>query len=390
VYEIHGACEPRFSAVREAFARNFEQGRELGASVAVYQRGRPVVDLWGGRAGREAAWRRDTIALLASATKGLVAAAAMLLVDRGRLDLDAPIADYWPEFAEGGKSRIPLRWVLGHRSGVVAVDPPLTLRDIGQDGAVSRALAAATPAWRPGRAHGYHCLTMGWLVGEVVRRVTGSPVQRFFADEIATPLGLDLHIGLPDGDERTVAELVPPTAEQLLQGRDDPELTGLNRAICDPGSLFHRSTFGSVSLTGDLLSAVTVPQAALPSFGGAGNAAGLARMYAALVGEVDGIRLLSPETADRARTVEASGMDLVLRCHTAYGRGFMLPGGPMWPGACSPTAFGHAGVTGGFAYADPDNELGFAYVPNRMTELIEGGDARVRGLIEAAHRCATS
>ncbi|MFC5831507.1 serine hydrolase domain-containing protein [Nonomuraea insulae] len=382
--EIHGVCEPRFGAVREAFERNFGEGRELGASVAVYQRGRAVVDLWGGRASQADEWRQDTIALLASATKGLVAAAAMLLVDRGVLDLDAPVAEYWPEFAAGGKERIPLRWVLGHRSGVVTVNPPLTLADLEQGGAVSEALAAARPAWRPGRAHGYHCLTMGWLVGEVVQRVTGLSVGRYFAKEIAAPLGLDLYIGPPGGKD--LADLVPPTEAQLLQGRANPELAGLNRAICDPASLFHRSTFGSLALTGNPLAGM--PQAEIPSCGGAGNAAGLARLYAALIGEVDGVRLLRPETADRARTVEAAGMDLVLRCHTAYGRGFMLPGGPMWPGDCSPTAFGHAGVTGVFAYADPDHDLGFAYVPNRMTELIEGGDDRVRRLIEATHRCA--
>ncbi|MEV0819743.1 serine hydrolase domain-containing protein [Nonomuraea rubra] len=386
--EIHGVCEPRFGPVREAFARNFDEGRELGASVAVYQRGRAVVDLWGGRAGRDAAWRQDTITLLASATKGLVATAAMVLVDRGLLDLGTPIAEYWPEFAASGKGDIPLRWVLGHRSGVVTVDPPLTMLDLEGGTAVTEALAAAVPAWEPGRAHGYHCLTMGWLVGEVIRRVTGLSVQRFFAEEIAGPLGLDLHIGLPDTRERSLACLVPPTGEQLLQGRANPELAGLNRAICDPASLFHRSTFGSLSLAGDPLAAAGLPQAEIPSCGGAGNASGLARMYAALVSEVDGIRLLRPESADRARTVEASGLDLVLRCHTSYGRGFMLPGGPMWPGDCSPTAFGHPGVTGVFAYADPDHELGFAYVPNRMTELIEGGDDRVRHLVEATHRSA--
>ncbi|MFD0478521.1 serine hydrolase domain-containing protein [Nonomuraea thailandensis] len=249
--EIHGVCEPRFHAVREAFARNFDEGRELGASVAVYRRGRAVVDLWGGQAGRDAAWRQDTITLLASATKGLVATAAMLLVDRGLLDLDAPIAEYWPEFAAGGKADIPLRWVLGHRSGVVTVDPPLTMVDIEGGTAVGQALAAAVPAWEPGRAHGYHCLTMGWLVGEVIRRVTGLSVQRFFAQEIAGPLGLDLHIGLPDTRERLLACLVPPTEEQLLQGRANPELAGLNRAICDPASLFHRSTFGSIALAGN-------------------------------------------------------------------------------------------------------------------------------------------
>lgn len=387
--DIHGTCEPRFRAVRDAFERNFDEGRELGASVAVYQHGRAVVDLWGGLASvrdHAVAWRRDTIALLASATKGLVATAAMLLVDRGVLDLDVPVAEYWPQFAAEGKAGIPLRWVLGHRSGVVAVDPPLTAADIARGTPVSDALAAASPAWPPGQAHGYHCLTMGWLVDEVIRRVTGRSAGEFFAAEIAAPLGLDLHIGLPADSDRRLADLVQPTGQQLMNGRGDPQLEGLNRAICDPASLFHRSTFGTIALATNPLTGISVPD--IPSCGGAGSAAGLARLYAALIGEVDGVRLLRPETADRARTVEATGTDLVLRCHTSYGRGFMLPGGPMWPGSCSPTAFGHAGVTGAFAFADPDNGLGFAYVPNRMSELIEGGHDRVRPLIEAAHRCA--
>ncbi|MEV4169169.1 serine hydrolase domain-containing protein [Nonomuraea sp. NPDC049709] len=386
--QVHGMCEPRFGAVREAFEDNFAQGRELGACVAVYHRGQAVVNLWGGLTGAQddaPEWRPDTITLLASATKGLIAATAMLLVDRGILDLDAPVADYWPQFAARGKARIPLRWVLGHRSGVVTIDPPLTLTDLRQGTAVTDALATARPAWHPGRAHGYHCLTMGWLVGEIIQRVTGQSTGRFFATEIAAPLGLDLHVGPPPGRHRRLAALLPPTPQQLLQGRANPQLRELNQAICDPASLFHRSTFGSLALTGNLLTGL--PSAEIPSCGGTGNAAALARLYAALIGEVDGIRLLRPQATDRARTVEAAGMDLVLRCHTSYGRGFMLPGGPMWPATTSPTAFGHPGVTGVFAYADPDNELAFAYVPNRMTELIEGGDDRARQLIEATHRC---
>ncbi|MGN9781498.1 serine hydrolase domain-containing protein [Nonomuraea sp. ZG12] len=383
--EVHGWCEPRFGEVRDAFARNFADGRELGASVAVYQAGRPVVDLWGGLAG-DGAWRRDTIALLASATKGLVAAAAMVLVDRGLLDLDTPVAEYWPEFAAEGKAEIPLRWVLGHRSGVVAVDPPLTLADIQRRTPVRDALAAARPAWQPGRGHGYHCLTMGWLVCEVIRRVTGRTVGEFFAEEIARPLGLDLHISLPPGKDGRLAGLVPPTERQLLRGRGHPQLEALNRAIGDPASLFHRSTFGSVALTAELLTSAGACQVEIPSCGGAGNAAGLAHLYAALASEVGGVRLLRPETTAAAGTVEAGGTDLVLGCDTYYGTGFMLPGGPMWPGADSPAAFGHAGVTGAFAFADPGSGLAFAYVPNRMAELIEGGGDRVRRLVEATYR----
>ncbi|MGW0808695.1 serine hydrolase domain-containing protein [Nonomuraea sp. NPDC002799] len=388
--DVQGICHPRFAPVRDAFLANFAEGRELGASVCVYQDGRPVVDLWGGLAdGRSGApWERDTIALLASTTKGMVAAAALLLVDRGVLDLDVPVAAYWPEFAAEGKGTIPLRWILGHRSGVVVIDPPLTMEDIELRTPVAAALAAARPAWRPGRAHGYHCLTMGWLVSEVIRLTTGLTVGRFFAQEIAAPLGLDLHIGMGGQQERRMAGVVAPTDSELRNGRSDPLLQQLNQAICEPSSLLHRATYGSVVLTAELLGGSRLLRAEVPSCGGVGNAAGLARLYAALIGEVDGIRLLRPETADRARAVQARGMDLVLRCPTAYSTGFMLPGGPMWPEFGAPNAFGHAGATGAFAFADPDTGLAFGYVPNRMSELIEGGDDRVWRLMKESHRCA--
>src|SRR5690606_31369887 len=307
------------------------EGRELGAAVCVYRDGRPVVNLWAGDTGPGGApWRSGTIAPIASATKGMVAAAAMILVDRGQLDLDAPVAAYWPEFAAEGKDRIPVRWVLGHRSGVVAVDPPLTIDDIERGTPVADALAAARPVWEPGRGHGYHSLTMGWLVGEIVRRVTGLSVGRFFAKEVASPLGLDLHLGLPAYEEENLATLVWPTPQQVAAGRRDPAFAELNSALRDPSSLLYRSTYGSVELTDGILEDVRVFRAEVPSCGGVGNAESLARMYAALIGEVDGVRLVRPETADRARAVESRGLDLVLRCHTCYGRGFMLPGGPMW------------------------------------------------------------
>ncbi|WP_219518051.1 serine hydrolase domain-containing protein [Nonomuraea ceibae] len=385
---IRGICHPRFSSVRDRFADNFAEGRELGASLCVYQHGEPVVDLWGGLAAEDRPWRQDTLALLASTTKGMAVAALLLLVDRGILDLDTPVADYWPEFAAEGKGRMPLRWILGHRSGVVVIDPPLTLDDIERGSPVADALACARPAWRPGSAHGYHCLTLGWLVSEVVRRVTGLTVGRLFAREIAAPLGLDLHIGIPAHQEGRLASVVAPTAGEVRNGRADPELHELNRAICSPASLLHRATYGSVVLTPELLGGSRLYRAEVPSACGVGTAAGLARLYAALIGEVDGIRLLRPETVARARAVEARGRDLVLRLETAYSAGFMLPGGPMWPPFGAPNAFGYAGATGAFAFADPDTGLAFAYVPNRMSELIEGSDGRVWPLMRESHRCA--
>ncbi|MCG5219975.1 serine hydrolase domain-containing protein [Streptosporangium sp. KLBMP 9127] len=387
---IQGVCEPRFAPLRASFEHNFTRGRELGASLCVYQHGRLVVDLWGGLADQltRAPWRRDTITLLASTTKAMAASAAMLLVDRGVVDLDAPVAGYWPEFAAEGKAGIPLRWLLGHRSGVVTFEPPLTLDDVEAGTLVAEALGAARPEWRPGHGHGYHSLTMGWLVSEVIRRTTGLSVGRFFATEIAAPLGLDLHIGLPAGKDAQLAAVVPPTGQQLQGGRGNPQLRELSQAMCDPTSLFYRSTYGSLVVTPEMLHGPRAYRAEIPSCGGVGNAAGLARLHAALIGEVDGIRLLRPETTELARTVEAQGRDLVLHCHTRYGRGFMLPGGPMWPEFGAPAAFGHAGATGAFAFADPDSGLAFGYVPNRMSELIEGGDDRVWPLIRTACRCA--
>lgn len=295
--EIHGECTSGFTPVREAFAANFAEGRELGAAVCVYRDGRPVVNLWAGDTGPGGApWRSGTIAPIASATKGMVAAAAMILVDRGQLDLDAPVAAYWPEFAAEGKDRIPVRWVLGHRSGVVAFDPPLTIDDIERGTPVADALAAARPVWEPGRGHGYHSLTMGWLVGEIVRRVTGLSVGRFFAKEVASPLGLDLHLGLPAYEEENLATLVWPTPQQVAAGRRDPAFAELNSALRDPSSLLYRSTIRQ--RRADRRHPGGRPR--LPRGGPLlrrrGNAESLARMYAALIGEVDGVRLVRPET----------------------------------------------------------------------------------------------
>ena len=381
--EVHGWCEPCFGGVRDAFARNFADGRELGASVAVCQAGRPVVELWGGLAG-DGAWRRDTIAFLASATKGLVAAAALVLVDRGLLDLDTPVAAYWPEFAAEGKSEIPLRWVLGHRSGVVAVDPPLTLADIRLRTPVRDALAAARPAWQPGQGHGYHCLTMGWLVCEVVRRVTGRTVGEFFAEEIAGPLGLDLHITLPPGTDGRLAGLVPPTERQLLRGRGHPQLEALNRAIGDPTSLFHRSTFGSVAVTAELLSSAGTCQVEIPSCGGAGTRPRSPACTPRSPARSTASGCCAPRPRPPRARPRPAGWISCSAATPPTAPGSCCPGGPMWPGADSPAAFGHAGVTGAFAFADGD--LAFAYVPNRMAELIEGGGDRVRRLVEAAYR----
>src|SRR4051794_9333245 len=217
--EIGGTTDPRFDPVRTAFARNFEEHGEVGAAVGVYLHGRPVVDLWGGVAdpatGR--AWQRDTLQLVYSTTKGVTAACANLLAQRGELDLDAPVAKYWPEFAAAGKAEIPVRWLLTHQAGLPVLDEPVTAEQAIAWDPLVEALAAQRPAWEPGTRAGYHAMTYGWLVGEVVRRASGRTVGRFLAEEIARPLGRDLFIGLPAREPPRMSRLVeaPPAAATL-------------------------------------------------------------------------------------------------------------------------------------------------------------------------------
>ena len=228
---IEGFCDPRFQGVRDAFAENFERRNEYGAAVSVYLEGIPVVDLWGGHADRERSrpWTRDTIANLFSTTKGLSAICAHRLVDQGLLDLDSPVALYWPEFAQAGKDHIRVRQLLNHRAGLPAIHRPLPDAAMFDWSAMTTALAAEEPWWIPGTRHGYHAITYGWLVGEVVRRVTGKTLGRYFHDEIAAPLGLDLHIGLDAKEDSRCASMIqsprPPEGQvNIFQyAQDNPE-----------------------------------------------------------------------------------------------------------------------------------------------------------------------
>jgi CubicO group peptidase (beta-lactamase class C family) len=321
----------------------------------VYVGGRPVVDIWGGIADFETGrpWDEDTIVLVYSSTKGVTATAANLLVERGELDLGAPVADYWPEFAAAGKATVTVRAVLSHQAGLPVVDGEFTLDDVLAWDPVVAALATQAPRWEPGRAHGYHMRTFGWLVGELVRRVTGRTIGRFVADELAAPLGLDFWIGLPEEHEPRCATLIPagdPDLVELL-----PEGTLLREAIPNPGGLFAYDERWNTR---------PFHAAELPSSNGIGDARSLARLYASLIGVVDGVRLLAPDTAKAAATPQARGADEVLMIQTAYGLGFMLP--PSLDEHAGPAAFGHAGAGGSLALADPDAGFAFAYVMNQL------------------------
>ncbi|QIQ01251.1 serine hydrolase domain-containing protein [Streptomyces liangshanensis] len=381
---IYGEAAAGFEAVGEAFAANFDKNGDVGASVCVYQDGRPVVDLWGGVAdpGTGRPWAHDTLQLVYSATKGVTATAAHLLVQRGALDLDAPVARYWPEFAAHGKADIPVRWLLSHQAGLAALDRPVPLAEALAWHPMAAALAAQRPLWTPGTAHGYHGRTWGWLAGEVIRRVSGRTVGRFFAEEIAAPLALDFYIGLPDDRRERVSRMVYPQPDVDLGAVPlealPEEIRPLVAAMRDPDSLTNRAFAVTDPVEIDFNSP-DVQAAEIPASNGIGTAQALARMYAALIGEVDGVRLLSQDTVAAATEEQAAGMDRVMMMPTRFSAGYMLPteATPL----TSPHAFGHPGRGGSLAFADPEHGIAFGYV---MNSVVEGAnDVRATSLVEA-------
>ncbi|MFE6101011.1 serine hydrolase domain-containing protein [Streptomyces laurentii] len=387
---IDGEVAPGFESVREAFAANFIRHADIGAAVCVYLRGRPVVDLWGGIADRDAGrpWARDTLQLVYSATKGATATAAHVLAERGLLDLDAPVASYWPEFAANGKADIPVRWLLSHQAGLVALDQPLSLELALAWDPMAAALAAQRPLWTPGTAHGYHGRTWGWLVGEVIRRVSGRSPGRFFAEEIADPLGLDFFIGLPASERARVSRMVhrPPAVDLTTEPAEaiPEDLREQAAAWRDPNSLSNRA-FAVTDPAAIDFDSPEVQAAELPSSNGIGTARALARMYAALVGEVDGVRLLAPGTVASAVEEQAGGMDRVLVIPSRFSTGYMLPteDNPM----TGPKAFGHTGRGGSLAFADPRYGIAFGYVTNHI--ISGSADVRAASLVEAVRRPVT-
>jgi CubicO group peptidase (beta-lactamase class C family) len=391
--KIGGTVAPGFEGVREAFARNFAEHGEVGAGFSLVHDGRTVVDLWGGvaDAATGAPYTDDTLQLVFSTTKGATAICANLLAQRGELDVEAPVTEYWPEFGQAGKGETPVRWLLGHRAGLPYVNDSIELAEcLAWDPAVE-ALAAMEPLWEPGTAHGYHAVTYGWLVGEVVRRVSGRSLGRFFADEVAGPLGLEFWIGLPAEQEPRVAPLtnrgLGPAAEGAQnEGLDD--LVSQIEQLLGPGSMLVLALGGASSMPfigAGMFNRPEVRAAEIPAANGVTNARSLARMYAAVIGPVEGVSdgpLLTPEQVKAAATTQTRGADRVLMFETTFGLGFMTSSEFSPYGG--PASFGHAGAGGSVGFADPENGLGYGYVMNRtMTNM--SGDPRSRGLVAAAY-----
>lgn len=379
--KIEGTCDPRFARVRDAFAENFKSRDERGASFALVIDGKPVIDLWGGWAdkARTREWTRDTIVNVFSTTKAFAAICAHRLAAAGRLDFDAPVAKYWPEFAAAGKERIPVRMLLNHRAGLPAIRKPLEPSDIYDWAAITTALAAETPWWEPGTRHGYHALTFGYLVGEVVRRIAGKSVGSYFRDEIAAPLGIDAHIGLAATEDPRTADMIgapPPPPD---------EFNLFEEAAKHPDSVTARTFSNPMVLTMPVVNSREWRAAEIPAANGHTNGRALARLYGALArgGEVDGVRVLPSAQIPACYTEESRGRDEVLLIPTRFSTGFMMsqPGEEMGP---SSRAFGHPGAGGSLGFADPDARIGFGYAMTKMGAGILL-DRRAKALIAAVY-----
>ncbi len=379
---IHGWADPKFNAVRDAFAANFVEHGEIGAAVSIYHHGEPVVDLWGGwyTPEQEREWDRNTLVNVFSTTKGLTAFCAHRLAEEGRLDFDAPVAEYWPEFAAAGKEDIPVRYLLSHRAGMAAVRRDITLDEMFDWDTITGALAEQEPWWTPGEQHGYHALTYGWLVGEVVHRIDGRGIGRYWWDEFAAPLGLDAHIGTgPEFDGRISTLInapVDPDAPTLLDLLGDENSVGA-RAFTNPGT---------AAPDGSNITGMRAWRAAeIPAANGHCTARSLARIYGGAVdgGEIDGIHIIDPDTLDTAIIEQSNGPDTCLMIPTRFGLGFMLTGEflPLGP---NPRSFGHPGAGGSLGYGDLDANIGFGYTMNQMQQNLSG-DPRVQGLLNAVY-----
>jgi CubicO group peptidase (beta-lactamase class C family) len=365
VTEIGGSVEAGFEGVAEAFRQNFVDHGEVGAATSVYVGGKKVVDLWGGVAdpATGAPYTEDSLQLVFSTTKGATAACVHLLDQRGELDIDEPVATYWPEFKAAGKGEIPIRWLLCHKAGVPYVDGKMTLDEALAWDPVIRALEAQAPIWEPGTAHGYHATTYGWLLGEVVRRVTGQTIGAFFAEEPrVAPL-------------ITMAEPTDPAMRELMAQFMGPD-TILGKALSAPGGAFSGM---------DAFNDPRVRAAEIPAANGVTNARSLARFYAALSGTVEGgpaQPMLSADQIAKASETQTSGADRVIMMDTTIGLGFWTAS-PFAPYGGA-KAIGHGGAGGSLGFTDPENAIGFGYVMNRMMQGLSG-DPRTRTLITALY-----
>ena len=366
---IDGTCDDRFSAVRNEFEQCLDSGDELGASIVLDIDGQIAVDLWGGyRDGaRMQPWQRDTITNVWSTTKTVTSLAALMLVDRGELDVDAPVARYWPEFAAAGKQDVLVRHLMSHTSGVSGLDQPAVIEDLYDWDKSTARFASQAPWWQPGTASGYHALNFGHLIGEVVRRITGRSLKQFVAEEIAGPLGADFQIGAAESDWARIANVVPP-----------PPLP-FDLATLDPESPMVRTFTGPV-VDANYANTPEWRQADIGAANGHANARSVARILSVISrgGAVDGVRLLRPETVELIFREQANGPDLVLGVPMRFGIGYGLPQLDTLPYVPDEKICFWGGWGGSVIIMDIDRRMTISYMMNKMGPGIVGSDRSER------------
>ena len=378
--DIHGACDKRFEAVRDALARNVDSGAELGASLVLDIDGDAVADLWGGfrDQARTIAWDEHTITNVWSSTKTVTSLAALMLADRGQLDVDAPVARYWPEFGASGKQDVLVRHVLSHASGVSGLDQPAVVEDLYDWEKSTSRMAAQAPWWEPGTASGYHALNYGHLVGEIVRRISGQPLKQFVAEEIAGPLGADFQIGAAESDWGRIAPVVPPPPRDIdlaAFGMDSPAVKTFTGPVPDAGDAntpgWRRADIGAAN--------------------GHGNARSVAKIMSAVArgGEVGGVRLLGPDTIELIFREQQNGVDLVTGIPLRFGIGYGLHRADLLPYVPAGKICFWGGWGGSIVLMDLGRRMTISYMMNKMGPGAVGSD-RTAEYVTAIYQAVNS
>ena len=369
--DIEGTCEPRFDAVRTTLSDQIDSGADVGASVAVFLHGEPVVDMWGGWADPEKTtpWERDTITNVWSTTKTMTFLCTLMLHDRGELDYDAPVATYWPEFAANGKDNVLVRHVMGHTAGLSGWEEPITTEQLADWELCTELLAAQKPWWEPGTGSGYHAVTQGYLIGEIVRRITGESLGQWFAREVAKPLDADFHIGLPESEDHRVSDVIPPPPIDVAAMEGQVSELMIKTLMNPPvdASAAHHAWWR---------------RAEIPAANGQGNARSVAAVQSIVAGRgaARGVRLISPEGIEPVFDEQANGIDKVLGVPLRMGMGYGLSNPPDMP--IGPRACFWGGYGGSVIVMDTDAELTICYVMNRMESGLVG-DLRGMNIIFA-------
>ncbi|HWD54375.1 MAG TPA: serine hydrolase domain-containing protein [Acidimicrobiales bacterium] len=370
--EIQGTYEPRFESVRTTLAGQLDRGEDVGASVAVFLHGEPVVDIWGGWADPEKTkpWERDTITNVWSTTKTMTFLCMLMLYDRGEVDFHAPVAQYWPEFAQAGKEKIEVRHIMGHTSGLSGWEEPLQTEDLANWDLCTSRLAAQAPWWEPGTGSGYHAVTQGYLIGEIVRRITGESIGAWFAREVAKPLEADFSIGLPASEDHRVSNVIPPPPI---------DLDAMEGQVSD----LMLKTFLNPPVEASVAQNEWWRRAEIPAANGQGNARSVAAVQSVIAGrgQARGVRLLAAESTDPIFEVQAEGIDKVLGVQQRIGMGYGLsnpPDMPLGPHACYWGGYG-----GSVIIMDQEGEFTVCYVMNRMESGLVG-DLRGVNIVTAA------